>query len=254
MSYKKGSIPWNKGLSKKDDPRLAKISEDLIKNGTWNKGKNKFDDPRLMKMSIRNLGHIPWNKGLTKYESESLRMMGESRKGDNNPMSWKNHPDREDEIRRQSATLKMKIRNGEFTPKSNNRLIHSFLEYDGIKFRSSWEVVFYYQNLDKKLEYETVRVPYTLNGIEHTYLADFYDPKTNTIYEVKPDRIMYIQKGDKYDAIKRFCIEKGYNFVHIGDEWHNSVKMSDISDIPEKISKLFDKGYKKKCALKVSEQ
>ena len=56
------------------------------------------------------------------------------------------------------------------------------------------------------------------------------------------------------NTINRFCIKKGYNFVHIGDEWHNSVKMSDISDIPEKISKLFDKGYKRKCALKVSEQ
>ena len=249
----RGHIPWNKGLTKKTDERIAKVSEHL-KTASWSKGLTKETCPLLAKIGEKLKGHIPWNKGLTKKDDDRLLKISKERTGDNNPMSWKNHPDRGDEFRRQSETMKRKIANGEFTPQCANRLTHKMLKYDNITFRSSWEVIFYYLNQDKKLEYESLRIPYTLNGVKHTYIADFYDPASNTIYEVKPDRIMYKQKSEKNEAIKKTCIEKGYKFVHIGDEWQAGVKIEELRNFEDKnILKLFEKSYRR-CKLRKLEE
>lgn len=66
----RGRTPWNKGLTKENDPKVAKlseiISEKLKGNIPWNKGLD-HTDPRVQKY-INNLvpfekGNIPWNKG-----------------------------------------------------------------------------------------------------------------------------------------------------------------------------------------------
>lgn len=181
----KGHIPWNKGI------------KGSIKG--WCKGKNKNNDERLMKLSLNRIG-------------------------DKNPMHHIKHPYKEISKEKQSRTMKNKILEGSFTPNTENRLIHKKLIYDNKKFRSSWEVLFYYFN--KNLEYETKRIEYSLNNKKHVYIADFYDSKTNTIYEIKPNRILYLQK-DKYNCIKESCILNGYNFIHIGDNYFNNIKIPE---------------------------
>lgn len=247
----RGHIPWNKGLTKETNAKIAEVARTMK---CWNRGLTKDTCPLLAKIGEKHKGHIPWNKGLTKKDDARLLKMSKERTGDNNLMSWKNHPDRGDELLRQSETMKKKIANGEFTPQCANRLTHKMLKYNNLSFRSSWEVIFYYLNRDKKLEYESLRIPYTLNGVKHTYIADFYDPDTNTIYEVKPDRIMYKQKPEKNEAIKNSCIEKGYKFVHIGDEWQVGVKSEELRKFEDKnILKLFEKSYKR-CKLRKLEE
>lgn len=84
---------------------------------------------------------------------------------------------------------------------------------------------------------------YFLNNKKHVYIADFYDSITNTIYEIKPNRILFLQK-DKYNCIKESCISNGYNFIHIGDDYFNNIKIPENCDINEEIIKMFKKCIK----------
>lgn len=199
-TYRKEHSAWNKGLKRK--------------NGIhgWCYGKNKDNDERLMKLSL-------------------------ARMGDNNPSSYKNRPDRSLDIKKQSETMKQKILEGTYTPNTENRLCHKLFVYDNKKFRSSWEVIFYY--FHKDFEYETKRIKYILNNEEHIYISDFYDPITNTIYEIKPDRMMYNIQKEKYEVIKNECINQGYNFIHCGDDWKNSIVLEN-TDINKDIIKKFN--------------
>lgn len=180
----------------------------------WNKGK---------------IGRMPtpWNKGLTKNTDARLKNLSISRRGDKNPCSYKNKPDRTLMNVKQSETMKQKIINNEFTPKTSNRLCHKTLKYNGKNFRSSWEIIFYIIN-DEKYEYETKRVKYVLDGKTKIYISDFYDSETNTIFEIKPDRMMYEINKAKYELIKSACIKEGFNFIHIGDEWYEYVKNNNM--------------------------
>lgn len=200
-TYFKEHDVWNKGLKGKSGIR------------GWCYGKNKHNDERLLKLSLDRIG-------------------------DKNPCSYKNRPDRTKDIEKQSKTMKRKILEGSFTPNSENRLCHKLFKYDNKKFRSSWEIVFYY--LHKDFEYETKRIKYILNNKEHVYISDFYDSKTNTIFEIKPDRVMYVIQKEKYDIIKQECINQGYNFIHCGDDWKNSIKIENL-DIDEEILKKFNR-------------
>ena len=51
-------------------------------------------------------------------------------------------------------------------------------------FRSKFEERFA-RSTGKHMEYETKRLVYTVPASEHRYTPDFYDPKTDTYYELK---------------------------------------------------------------------
>lgn len=98
-----GCAPWNKGLTKHDDNRIASVAEFNSINfkgktpsnkgqkghQAWNKGLTKETDERVAQNAINSgiasKGKIPWNKGLTKETSESIALgtvkMAESKKG-----------------------------------------------------------------------------------------------------------------------------------------------------------------------------
>lgn len=75
----KGKTPWNKGLTKENDPRVGeggrKMAETRKKRRNfvpWNKGLTK-DDPRVAangaktrESRIKNGTYVPWNKGKKK--------------------------------------------------------------------------------------------------------------------------------------------------------------------------------------------
>ena len=205
-------LSWNKGLTKETDKRMKCISQKLSKH-------NKENDPRIAKQTYEN------------------------KIGQNNPMSKTNFKGNRSEIAlKQSITLKNCIKQGKYTPKSTNRLCHNKLEYDGIKFRSSWEVVFHYFN--KNMLYEKIRIPYTLECVEHIYISDFYDEQSNTIYEIKPDHI-YKFYNEKMKAIETSISQNtSYNYVHLGDEWAKSVTIPEDCDINDEILQLFKRGLK----------
>jgi hypothetical protein len=116
-----------------------------------------------------------------------------------------------------SLTLKAKIANGEFTPKITNTFTHwnAIIYTDTItkRFRSSWEACIWYSN--QHWLYEFIRIPYVgLDNKSHTYIVDFFDPNTNTIYEVKPE--VHIESVRvKIDAANQYCNENNLNYILI---------------------------------------
>lgn len=156
-------------------------------------------------------------------------------------MSKSNYANRMGLSKKQSNTMKKLILTNKFTPKTENRLNHSRLEYKGKKYRSSWEIVFHY--LNPNMLYEQIRIPYKLkNGEEHIYISDFYDVSTNTIYEIKPDKI-YKDLSDKMEAIESSIKQNtNYNYVHLGDNWAKSIHLDENCDIDYEIIKMFKKG------------
>jgi len=69
--FKKGRVPWNKGLTKETDSRLKKAS---------------ITQSKTLKNLVEQGLFKPWSLGLTKETNPSLKCLSESRKGKNNPV------------------------------------------------------------------------------------------------------------------------------------------------------------------------
>jgi hypothetical protein len=119
-----------------------------------------------------------------------------------------------------------KIADG-FVPPINNSFTHwSAIIHtnDGIKkFRSSWEACIWCCN--QHLNYETKRIPYTdEQNIKRHYIADFYDPNKNIIYEVKP-KCHWMKANHKMQEVIRYCKTNGITFIWINE--HNITTFVD---------------------------
>ena len=93
-SSKGGSAPNKRKSTKK---RIA-----------WNKGKK--------------LHYDTWSKGKTKYDHPSLMKMSEDRKGELNPYHSMSEESKIKMAEKVSASMKLAIKEGRFTPKTENRL------------------------------------------------------------------------------------------------------------------------------------
>jgi len=116
MSGKKGSIAWNKGLTKETDERVSRISESNKGGVPWNKGKRgvqtawnkgltKETDGRVVKYAMKmsetkrqlfQNGKVVWNKGLTKEVDERVarnarsmsKTLSDGRRAGENGSNW----------------------------------------------------------------------------------------------------------------------------------------------------------------------
>jgi len=128
-----------------------------------------------------------------------------------------------------SIIMKTKILNGEFTPKSNNYKCHGLIEFileDELKkVRSMWELFFWLMN--PKFEYEKIRLKYydSINNKDRIYITDFYDNKTNTLYEVKPKKYQNTLK-DKLNSAE---LDR-YNFKIIDENYFKNFESSFIKN------------------------
>lgn len=131
-----------------------------------------------------------------------------------------------------SILMREKIAKGEFTPHITNSRTHWTAEIilDGLvtKFRSSWEACFWLSNMH--LSYETYRIPYSLDGIDRTYIADFYDYETNTLYEIKPSG-RWVKESDKMQKVVDFCQQNNVKFIWINEK--NIMKYIDKTKFNE---------------------
>ena len=64
----KGYTPWNKGLTKETDSRIKGMPGELNPMfgkhpEAWNKNITRYDDERMLKASENHKGCVPWNKG-----------------------------------------------------------------------------------------------------------------------------------------------------------------------------------------------
>lgn len=119
--------------------------------------------------------------------------------------------------KKQSKTLRNKIKNGDFTPNITNSWTH----WDAIidngnevrKFRSSWEACFWLSN--PNYEYETVRVN-SLIDEDKIYIADFYDKENRILFEIKP-KGEFLKKKDKMDSLMDYCKNNDIKFIWINE-------------------------------------
>lgn len=118
-----------------------------------------------------------------------------------------------------SLIMKEKIRNGEFTPLITNTWTHwdakAVVDGNTYRFRSSWEACFWICN--QHLQYETMRIPYTIDGVQRTYIADFFDSETKTLYEIKP-KSGFNDQIDKMTIIINYCLREGIKFIWINED------------------------------------
>lgn len=148
-----------------------------------------------------------------------LKNLSESRKGKNNPCHRQTKETKENSRKKQSETMKLKIKKGEFTPRVTNSWCRSKIEIHGISFRSCWEAVFYI--LNPTLQYEKIRIPYIdEDGNEKIYITDFVDNISKKIYEIKPKSVkIKIRNFLKEKSAIDWCKNNGYDYICISDEY-----------------------------------
>lgn len=186
----------------------------------------------------------PWNQGMKgsypySYPCSEQTKLKISRKnsGSGNGMfgTAMSMADRE----KKSRVMKNKILNGEFTPKSNNRNTHWESQYNGKKYRSSWEAI--YQCLNSTAEYEVLRIQYKTENNDRIYIVDFVDHFNKLVVEVKP-RELCVGKSfaDKMNALSCWAKEKSYSVLLVDREWLLN------HPIPDQELDKFDENTRKK--------
>lgn len=103
---------------------------------------------------------------------------------------------------------------------SNSEYGHKRYKYNGISFRSSWEVnvATALDNMNIEYKYEKYRFIYKINNIEHIYIPDFYLPKYNIFFEVKPECFINNITDTKLNSVK----ESGYKIFYLST---NNIKL-----------------------------
>lgn len=168
-----------------------------------------------------NAGRIPWNKGLkdnskhcsiTNPEKWALakEKIGLANSGKNNGMyGW----DDADQRARQSATMKSKILNGEFTPNTNNRNTSFDVVYKNKNYRSSWEAAF--ASINPSFKHEFIRIQYIDESLKsRIYISDFFDEENKIVFEIRP-KSLYDETSNKISSAIKYCKENGYKYKHI---------------------------------------
>ena len=144
--------------------------------------------------------------------------------------------------------MKQKIKEGSFTPpvvNSMTRKAISLEKFIECKFRSSWELAFWYINkeqLEYNTTYEKLKIPYydTIKGTFRTYIVDFIDKKNKKVYEIKPTtKIESQQNIDKIVSLEKWCKENNYSLEIITENYF-------IELIKNGFDFSFMKQYKKK--------
>ena len=178
-------------------------------------------DGCLTENIVKSKGHLCKKCGYIKRSKTIENWSDETKKAYSLKMSELSTEKYKDPLLRKknSDSMKNKILSG-YTPKSSNRFNHSRLTYDGIQFRSSWELTFYKFNkqLGGDLYYEKYRIPYIdENNNERIYITDFVDEYNKIIYEVKPSTLIYENRFKEKGALK-WCDENNYKYVYITEE------------------------------------
>lgn len=117
-------------------------------------------------------------------------------------------------VEKQSLNMRNKILNGTFTPNTTSYYNNIKYIYKNIKFRSSWEIMFYEYAISKynTVTYENIRIPYYDNKLckNRVYILDFILDDA-ILVEVKPRS--HIKKNiDKLTSLSEYAIVKNYTY------------------------------------------
>ena len=137
---------------------------------------------------------------------------------------------------KQSEAIKNRILSGQFTPNSDNRHGRFLAKYKDKSFRSSWEAALYSTNTN--LQYEKLRIPYydTKLNKSRIYILDFVDMTDKIVYEVRPNSLFDLS-SDKSKAAIQWCANNNYEFVHVNEEYIQSLDNIDFSGLSDHANK-----------------
>ena len=143
----------------------------------------------------------------------------------------------EDRKKKQSKSIKNKIENGLFTPNVFNSITRKNIELKNenfsIKFRSSWELLFYVMNPGYK--YEELRIPYLYNSNQKIYLVDFICKESRKVVEIKPSSKNNDPKNKaKIESLNKWCKLNNYKMSLVGE---NDLKKYKYSEFVKEINK-----------------
>lgn len=119
-----------------------------------------------------------------------------------------------------SSKIKEKIKSGEFTPCITNSWCRSKIKYKDLRFRSSWEALFFLIN--NNLKYEKTRIMYydTKSKKFRNYIVDFTDDNENILYEIKPSSENEDQQNlDKKKYAEEYCKNNNLQFKIINENY-----------------------------------
>lgn len=169
-----------------------------------------------------------WNGWQKTCSSNCLARLRSNRQlGEHNCMKKISNKRRQEIGEKIGTALKNKILNEGYSPKTENYKIYKTIKYNHngkiYNFRSLWELLFFIQNPD--LKYEFLRIKYydTLKEKERIYITDFFDEKTNIIYEIKPKAY----QKDQNSIDKANAASKKYKFQYIDDSYFNHLKSNE---------------------------
>lgn len=128
------------------------------------------------------------------------------------------------------------IKSGVFTPNITNSWTKWTAEYNGKKFRSLFEAIFYgyvSENIDKDIKFEKIRIEYKYQNKRRIYIVDFHSEKFKTLFEIKPKSL----KETELNLLK----------TKVGQDWaeSNGYKYTIISEnkLKDMVMKLKNKEF-----------
>lgn len=139
--------------------------------------------------------------------------------------------------RKASDTHLKKIENG-YMPVTTNIFGKTF-RYNGIMYRSTWELLFHLIN--ESFKFEHIRIPYIKNEKPHLYVIDFFDGYT--MYEVKPKKFHTTSLNlIKQEYARRYAVDNNLLYVIIDEDYF----YNNVDVIRNKIEELEDSDIKLK--------
>lgn len=123
-----------------------------------------------------------------------------------------------------SEEMRRRILSGEFTPNITNSWTRWKTEYNGKKFRSMYECLFYAYHLEinSAIKYEFLRIPYTYEGKNRTYITDFVDDELKIVYEIKPKILIDTPINlAKFSALTTWAINNEYSIIYVTEDLLN---------------------------------
>lgn len=230
-------VGWNKGFSK--------YCPSCTASGVWRFSENY--DPAALQIRGKKISESKKEFYKTDQGKKAAASIG--KKNSVNMRAYNSTKKGQETIRRNakksSKRMKQKILSGEFTPQIKNSRTHWQVEYNGQKYRSSWEAMWQALNLDHL--YEHTRIPYTFDGVEKIYIVDFTDTQSKTLYEIKPtEHTTDTRVKAKEKAANEWCTKHGYKFKIITQKElilrKNELLESDLPlTIKNKVLKLYEK-------------
>jgi hypothetical protein len=177
-----------------------------------------------------------WKRGwyLTCSENCRQQIASERQRGDRNSALKMSEDQRLSQRKKLSNKAKENIRTGKFTPNTNNyknqRPIKCVIGGVQTQVRSLWELIYRLNN--PHLEYESLRLEYfdSIQNKSRIYITDFYDPKTNTIYEIRPKAYQHLLR-DKQKAV----VEQWYIYSIVDEDYFNKQKTPEMISLIESV-------------------